>query len=95
MTFEGIFGGYESSETSNRDESFSIDCHSDVVKVQCCPNIKVTSTLQPGLSGDYEKVGDYNGHTLYQVHSTQITSFTSTNVKLRILLRFDPNLKFN
>lgn len=62
----GIFGGYESSETSSRDESFSIDCHSDVVKVQCCPNIKVTSTLQPGLSGDYEKVGDYNGHTLYQ-----------------------------
>ena len=68
MTFLGIFGGYESSETSSRDESFSIDCHSDVVKVQCCPNIKVTSKLQPGLSGHYEKVGDYNGHTLYQVY---------------------------
>lgn len=62
----GIFGGYESGETSSRDESFSIDCHSDAVKFECCPNIKLTSGLQPGLSGDYEKVGDYNGHTLYQ-----------------------------
>ena len=39
------------------------------MKVQCCPHINLASDLQPGLGGDYEKVGDFNGHTFYQVEN--------------------------
>ena len=43
-----------------------------MVKVECCPTVTITSegslgTKQGAIMGEYKKVGDYNGHTRYQV----------------------------
>jgi len=62
----GIFGGYSSNDLSKRDNSFTIDCHSDAVKVSCCPSINISSGSQQGVAGMYERVGDHNGHPWYQ-----------------------------
>jgi len=66
----GIFGGFDSDNLS-RDDTFSIECHSDQVKIDCCPMVTITSegslsTKQGAVMGDYSKVGDFNGHTRYQ-----------------------------
>lgn len=66
----GIYGGFDSDDLT-RDDTFSIECHSDQVKVDCCPMLTVTSegslsTRQGAVMGDYTKVGDFNGHTRYQ-----------------------------
>jgi len=66
----GIYGGFDSDNLS-RDDTFSIECHSDQVKIDCCPMVTITSegslsTKQGAVMGDYKKVGDFNGHTSYQ-----------------------------
>ena len=71
LLFSGIFGGYSSNDLSKRDNSFTIDCHSDAVKVSCCPSINISSGSQQGVAGMYEKVGDHNGHPWYQVSYCQ------------------------
>jgi len=75
----GIFGGYDSDDTT-RDDTFSIECHSDQVKVECCPNVMISSkgdlaTKQGAVMGEYRKVGDYNGHTSYQGGPANTTLF--------------------
>jgi len=58
--------------TSEKDHSFSIECHSDQVKIDCCKTITMKAnpsgpiaTHQGGLLGDYIKAEDVNGHTAY------------------------------
>jgi len=59
----GIFGGFL-GDGLERDNSFSIECHSDVVKVACCDSLEVKGTLG-GISGKYVRNGDVNGHPSY------------------------------
>jgi len=75
----GIFGGYDSDDTT-KDDTFSIQCHSDMVKVECCPNVSLTSegslvANQGAVMGEYRRVGDYNGHTRYQGGHSNTTLF--------------------
>jgi len=60
----GIYGGFNSD--NSKDDTFEINCHSDNIKFNCCPSVKVVSNDQQGLNGQYEKIGDYNGRPLYQ-----------------------------
>jgi len=66
----GIVGAFDT--TSEKDHSFSIECHSDQVKIDCCKTITMKAdpsgpiaTHQGGLLGDYTKAEDVNGHTAY------------------------------
>jgi len=75
----GIYGGFDSDDIT-RDDTFSIECHSDQVKVDCCSLLKVSSegalaTKQGAVMGDYRKVGDFNGHTWYQGGHTNTSLF--------------------
>jgi len=75
----GIYGGYDSDDTT-RDDTFSIECHSDQVKVECCPSVMISSkgslaTKQGAVMGEYRKVGDHNGHTSYQGGPANTTLF--------------------
>merc|ERR1712210_178299 len=67
----GIVGAFDT--TSEKDHSFSIECHSDQVKIDCCKTITLKAnpsgpiaTHQGGLLGDYTKAEDVNGHTAYR-----------------------------
>jgi len=67
----GIVGAW--GTTSEKDHSFSIECHSDQVKFDCCKTISlkadpsgVIATHQGGVIGDYVKADDVNGHTAYK-----------------------------
>lgn len=76
---QGIFGGYDSDDTT-RDDTFSIECHSDQVKVECCNTVTISSqgslaTKQGAVMGEYSRVGDYNGHTSYQGGPSNTTLF--------------------
>merc|ERR1712032_1512357 len=58
--------------TPGQDHSFSIECHSDQVKIDCCKTITLKAnpngpiaTHQGGVLGDYVKAKDVNGHTAY------------------------------
>jgi len=75
----GIFGGYDSDDTT-KDDTFAIECHYDQVKVDCCPTVSVSSTgilgtKQGAIMGEYRKVGDHNGHTSYQGGPSNTTLF--------------------
>lgn len=64
----GLSGAFDTS--SERDDTFVIDCHSDQVKVPCCEHVQVSATgavsaNQGAVLGDYTKAGDVNGHTAY------------------------------
>lgn len=65
----GLSGAFDTS--SDRDDTFVIECHSDQVKVPCCELVEVSATgsvadNQGGVLGDYYKVEDVNGHTAYK-----------------------------
>lgn len=75
----GIYGGFDSDDLT-RDDTFSIECHSDQVKIDCCPTVTINSegilgTKQGAVMGDYSKVGDFNGHTRYQGGHANTTLF--------------------
>jgi len=66
----GIVGAW--GTTDEKDHSFSIECHSDQVKIDCCKTITLKAspngpiaTHQGGVLGDYIKAEDVNGHTAY------------------------------
>lgn len=67
----GIVGAW--GTTSEKDHSFSIECHSDQVKIDCCKTITLKAdpngriaTHQGGVLGDYtKKAEDVNGHSAY------------------------------
>merc|ERR1712222_281582 len=66
----GIVGAW--GTTNEKDHSFSIERHSDQVKLDCCKTITLKAnpngpiaTHQGGVLGDYVKAKDVNGHTAY------------------------------
>lgn len=67
----GIFGGFDRGQLDSYDPKFSIECHSDQVRIDCCKNVKISSSgaiegNQGAALGDYVYEGDFNGHPYYK-----------------------------
>ena len=41
---DGIVGGYDRDRDVDFDDSFSVECHSEVVEVPCCLSVTVNAT---------------------------------------------------
>jgi len=68
---QGIVGGRSGANGTNVDQSFTITCHTDQVKVPCCKKVEVRATdvvasNQGGTLGVYSLDGDHNGYPMYK-----------------------------
>uniref|UniRef100_A0A0K2UA06 Uncharacterized protein n=1 Tax=Lepeophtheirus salmonis TaxID=72036 RepID=A0A0K2UA06_LEPSM len=75
---EGINGAYDRDITL--DTTFNIACHSEKVKVDCCPKVKVSSSsiiskVQGAHLGEYVMKGKHNGYPMYYKQYRDIESF--------------------
>ena len=41
---DGIVGGYDRDRDADFDDSFSVECHNDLVQVPCCLSVSVNAT---------------------------------------------------
>lgn len=68
---DGVAGGYDRDRDADFDDSFSVECHSEIVEVPCCLSLSVNATSgsvaenQPAVLFDYDQVGSLNGRPLY------------------------------
>jgi len=68
---EGIVGGSSGGNQTDVDIKFSIECHTDQVKIPCCQTVNVTANgivqrNQGGSLGVFKQSGDLNGRPLYK-----------------------------
>ena len=41
---DGVAGGYDRDRDADFDDSFSVECHSEIVQVPCCLSVSVNAT---------------------------------------------------
>jgi len=73
---EGIVGGSSGGNQTDVDIKFSIECHTDQVKIPCCQTVNVTANgivqrNQGGSLGVFKQSGDLNGRPLYKANEEE------------------------
>ena len=55
---DGVVGGYDRDRDADLDDSFSVECHSEIVQVPCCLSVSVNATRSESLK--YQKNNVHN-----------------------------------